>query len=355
MNKTLLLLLCIGSFACNQTNTQQDRNFIDYENCIKKPMDEIPPGLLGKKEYVLLDNTHEECFTKGIHKVTVANERIYILDHYTQKIVVFNKDGKAIAPVGKRGQGPEEYLNTTNFTIDKNGNILFIDGRLDKLFTFDKDLNFKGKTDLPFEADILHALGNDHILWGLCTWNKKACKGMKLARTDRNLNVLDSLIEYNEFVDPAMIVSYYNFVETDKHLIYHQAIDNHILLLDKEGNLEETLIMNFGKEDVPNEYKKNIEPHWDEFTQFCLLADFIRVTDKTVSGILLKHKEYIPFIYDRKSHVCHEGETVSPIVGYDRTRWITYLESTEGQEELPDSVVKHLENEGIVLCFQELK
>ena len=67
MNKTLLLLLCIGSFACNQTNTHQDRNLIDYENCIKKPMDEIPPRLLGEKEYVLLDNTQACHFS---HKQT---------------------------------------------------------------------------------------------------------------------------------------------------------------------------------------------------------------------------------------------------------------------------------------------
>lgn len=168
MNKTLLLLLCIGLFACNRTNTHQDKNFIDYENCIKKPMDEIPPELLGEKKYVLLDN-NPDCFLNFISKVITNNNYIFILDPNLYKIAVFDNKGKAITTIGKRGQGPEEYLSITDFSIDNTGNIYFIDGVLDELFIFDRNFKFKERKKLPFEAGILHVLDNGNILWGLCS------------------------------------------------------------------------------------------------------------------------------------------------------------------------------------------
>ena len=86
-------------------------------------MDEIPPELLGEKKYVLLDNNTPDCFLNFISKVITNNNYIFILDPNLYKIAVFDNKGKAITTIGKRGQGPEEYLSITDFSIDNTGNM----------------------------------------------------------------------------------------------------------------------------------------------------------------------------------------------------------------------------------------
>lgn len=356
MTILFFILLAICFFSCSEKKS--DGNFVDYTSAVKKPLSEIPSALLGEKEYILLDNSNEDCLLMKVDKMMEADGRIYVLDGYPRapRIVAFDKQGKAIAPVGKWGQGPEEYLNIADFCIDKNGDIYFIDGRQDKLFVFDRDFKFKERRDLPFEADCMHLLDNGEILWGLCSWNNKACKGMKVARTDKQFHVLDSLMEYGEFFDPSMIIAEYKFIETDKYIVYNQSIDNRIHLFDKAGRLQETITMDFGNENVPDEYKKNIEQHWNDFKGLTSLANFVVVTDEVIAGNLVKHQKTIPFIYDRKHHISYEGAPGNPVAcEYQQGKWMTYLESPEGLEDLPDSVLVHLENEGAVACLQELK
>ena len=244
---SLLLIVCIAFCSCKESKqnyTNIKTSTINYVNCNIKPLDEIPLELLGEKEYVLLDN-NPDCFLNFISKVITNNNYIFILDPNLYKIAVFDNKGKAITTIGKRGQGPEEYLSITDFSIDNTGNIYFIDGVLDELFIFDRNFKFKERKKLPFEADILHVLDNGNILWGLCSWNEKACKGMKTALTDEHLNIIHSAIKYDEYFDPSYMISWYKFIETEKHLIYNQPIDNNIYLFNKDGEFKE--IINTGQ------------------------------------------------------------------------------------------------------------
>lgn len=362
MKKFFLLFISITLFSCDEHFKQENFNetVLEYEEFILKAIDDIPTSILSSKEYVLLENNNIDCFTNLISKVVFSKNRIYILDPTLYKIVVFDKQGKGIGTVGRRGEGPEEYLSISDFALDKNGDIYFIDGVLDKLFIFDSDLKFKEKRNLPFEADILHILDNGNILWGLCSWNEKACKGMKIARTDSQLNIIDSAIEYDDYCDHGYMISWYKFIETDKHLVYNHPIDNHIYLFDKEGNWVETICVDFGDMNVPDEHRKNIEVNLDSFKQYCLLQHYSVVTDRIVAGALKKRQKTVPFIYDKATNICYEGVSSEKLAytlatGYNSSKWITYLEDIDETSVLPDSVVNHINNEGMVLCLQDLK
>lgn len=356
-----LLVSILSSCVKQESRSNYDIILIDYANSIKKELSEIPDSLLGEKKYVLLDNNNTDCFTSMITKVIVKNNRIYILDPKLLKIVVFDKNGNGIGQVGERGQGANEYLNISDFCLSDNGDIYFIDGVLDKLFVFDKELHFKDSKKLPFEAEILHILDNGNILWGLCSWNEKECRGMKVALTDQNLNVINDEIEYDEYVDHSYQISFNKFIETDNHLIYNQPIDNHVYLFDREGKLEQIMMVDFGDANVPDKEKKNVEKHLKEFEQYCMLKSFVVVTDRIVAGQLRKYGKTVPFIYDRKGNISYEGipselPTYTTGTGYNDSNWITYMESTDKKKPyLPDSVNNHLNNEGMVLCFQTMK
>lgn len=360
---TLILTLCIVLCACNESKqdyTNVKTSTVDYANCKIKSLDEIPLDILGEKRFILLDNNNPDCFLSFISKVVTNNNYIFTLDPNLYKIAVFDNKGKAITTIGKRGQGPEEYLSITDFSIDNAGNIFFIDGVLDELFIFDHQFRFRERKKLPFEADILHILDNGNILWGLSSWNEKECKGMKTALTDEHLNIIHSTIQYDEYFDPSYMISWYKFIETEDHLIYNQPIDNNIYLFNKNGELKEIINMNFGDANVPNKYKKEIERNWDEFKNYCLLQHYTVVTENIIAGALKKRQKTIPYIYDRKNNISYEGKgharTIYSIAtGYNNFKWITYLDNTDYNMNLPDSIRNYLNDEGMVLCFQNLK
>lgn len=360
---SLILIICMALCSCKESKqdyTNIKTSTINYANCNIKPLDEIPLDLLGEKKYVLLDNNNSDCFLNFISKVIINNNYIFILDPNLYKIAVFDNKGKAITTIGKRGQGPEEYLSITDFSIDNTGNIYFIDGVLDELFIFDRNFKFKERKKLPFEADILHVLDNGNILWGLCSWNEKACKGMKTALTDEHLNIIHSAIKYDEYFDPSYMISWYKFIETEKHIIYNQPIDNNIYIFNKNGEFKEIINMDFGDANVPDEHKIEIERNWNEFKNYCLLQHYTVATENIIAGALKKHQNTVPFIYDRKNNISYEGEghnrtIYSVATGYNNSQWITYIENSDKNTEYPDSVNNHIEKEGMVLCFQHLE
>lgn len=350
-------------YACTEKKIVQsgDKLLINYADCIKKTMSEIPDSILGQREFILLDNNNRDCFVSMITKVAFENNCLYVFDPKLLRIVAFDRNGKGIGHVGDRGQGYNEYVNISDFCLLDNGDIYFIDGTLDKLFIFDKELKFKNSIELPFEAEMFHILNNGNILWGLCSWNDKKCSGMKIAQTDQDLHIVDSVIEYGEDFDPNYQFSFNKFVETADCIAYNQTIDNNIYLFDKNGKMRQTITMDFGNANVPSKHKSNIEANLKDFENYCLLKSYVVVTENIIAGQLRKYGKTVPFIYDRMNNISYEGlpsevPTYTTATGYNNSQWITYLEPTEEQDSnLPDSVNIHLNHEGMVLCFQTLK
>lgn len=332
---------------------------IDYSKCMQKHWDELPDSLLGEKKYVMLDTTNAECDFGEMSKVMVRNNHIYILDAHLKKIVVYDMQGRGISQVGNRGQGPEEYLDIADFDVASDGSIYFIDGRLDKLFCFTSDLKFKSSTPLPFEADIL-LIVDDGFLFGLSSWNKGVQEKSKIIHTDSSINVVDSYLEYDEYTDPSYWISLYSFIRSDDYISYNQPIDNHIYLFDATGKLQECINFDFSDQNVPDEYKKDIERNLTSFDQYCMLKNFTVVTHRIIAGSFWKKRKTVPFVLDRLQNICYsadprENYDNSATAGYSDSFWITYFEpEVETQEVLPDSVQSYLNSGGFVLGLQSL-
>ena len=325
-------------------------------------MSDIPDTLLGDKKYIFLDNGNSDTFVSMITKVAMTDNRIYVLDPKLSKVVVFDSKGKGVGQVGCKGQGKSEYVSITDFCLSDNGDIYLIDGVQKKLLVFDSRLRFKESKMLPFDAEAIKVLQDGNILWGLCPWNLGKCSGKKIAVTDKNLNVMEGLIDFDEYTDPSYIFSFIKIIETDVCLSYNREIDSHIYVFNKNGTLRQVLLFDFGDMDVPDEKKKNIEKNLRDFERYCCLISFAAVTDRIVAGQLKKFGKTVPFIYDRLHNVSYEGEghdipTYTTATDYEKSYWITYLDAVTDNRQyvVPDSVNEYLKNEGMVLCLQKLE
>jgi hypothetical protein len=59
--------------------------------------------------------------------ISPADERIYVLDESTPRVLVFDLAGQLQGEVGRRGQGPGEYDAPTALSLDTNGDLLVMD------------------------------------------------------------------------------------------------------------------------------------------------------------------------------------------------------------------------------------
>lgn len=74
-------------------------------------------------EYIPLQ-TADSILIGEVKKMIVWNNRYYIWDQLTEAIFCFDSRGNFIFKLNKRGEGPEEYSNISDFTMDmENGNI----------------------------------------------------------------------------------------------------------------------------------------------------------------------------------------------------------------------------------------
>ncbi|MDR0385794.1 MAG: 6-bladed beta-propeller, partial [Prevotellaceae bacterium] len=133
----------------------------------------MPDELIQEKTYIKLDASSDDAFFKKISKIKIVRNKIYISDNErtVQKLLVFNIDGSFEGLVGRRGQGPGEYLQVSDFDVSTDGTVYVIDGQSDRLFIFDSAFHFVSARKLPFEIDIIHSLSNNQYLLGLSSWN----------------------------------------------------------------------------------------------------------------------------------------------------------------------------------------
>lgn len=81
---------------------------------------------------------------------------ILVLDSANNRIQKFGPDGKFLATVGRRGQGPGEFYNPDSFDLDAKGGLWVMDGYQNRIQTFTPD--GKGDKTIPLLDRLLRKL-----------------------------------------------------------------------------------------------------------------------------------------------------------------------------------------------------
>lgn len=351
----VLLALLVGCNRVEKNSLSIPVEVIDFDALKMEALSELMNTK--KPEYILLKtDTVNELFGR-IDKIKIVGERIYIADTRMRSLIVYDCMGNYLARVGTRGQGPNEYINLSDFDVDANGNVYVLDSRLNKVLRYSDKYECVEECMLPFEADVLTVLDNDSLLFGLSSWNEKDGVGRKIALTDKKGKIGRTYLDYDEFVDAGYWISGYMFADAGCQLAYNQTIDNNIYIFSRQGILEKGFFINFGDENVPDRDKVEIESKLQNFDHYCLIRKILTVTDKYIIGFIWQHRETKPFVIDYDSEKCYLGDVVSDIdrrmwCGYSKGNIISYIDSEN--EALPDSVNRFIRQEGIVLKIEKL-
>lgn len=61
--------------------------------------------------------TNDECLLGELEKIYESDGRLYILDKRKAAVFVFDKSGKYLYKIERRGNGPEEYVEVSDFDV----------------------------------------------------------------------------------------------------------------------------------------------------------------------------------------------------------------------------------------------
>ncbi|WP_316829132.1 6-bladed beta-propeller [Pedobacter miscanthi] len=333
---------------------------INLSSFREMPFETLPVDIVKKKRYVNLEMKDGDNYVGLIDKVMHKNGIYYVLDVRKKILVAFSENGKYIATIGRLGT---DYLNIADFDVDENGMVYIVDGKADSFLVYASDFSLLRKIKSPFEIDVIQKLPDGNFLIGLSSWNKKDNSGDKILRTDKNLAVLNTSAVYNEFIDDNFWISRYRFICTGKNIFYNRPIDNDVLVFDSKGKLEKAYRFNFGKMTVPDEDKKEIDTKVNRYNAYRLLTNFTFVNERYAFGKIWDKRKFKFFFLDRTKRTLLLEDPLIPneqsnITDFDGTHLISFISAAQfdekNLEKLPQSVAKHLNNGGFIICDTEI-
>ena len=189
-------------FSCSETNQSDLPEIpvdIDLNNPL--PLSEIAEEITA----IELELTDESMINPDmINRVIISGNNIVVGE--TNKILVFNKDGKFIRSIGSRGQGPGEYIWISALAIDeRNNHLLVISGS--KIICYDLTGKFLRETFVPsFQSYDINNFNEELLTVGnkVTGDDRGNLMSSNLYRLNSDLLILDSLVIRNNYFEGGM-------------------------------------------------------------------------------------------------------------------------------------------------------
>jgi hypothetical protein len=148
----ILIFIFIMSLGCQKQKTGW-QGTIEEENGIRVVKNPVKP-MYGKlvlelEEDLSIGSVEDEnTMFYQIGSIDVDSQNnIYVLDSGNHRVQKFDKDGNYLQTIGRKGQGPGEFMRPINILLDAQGNIYVLELR--KLNLFDSKGNFIKSFVLP--------------------------------------------------------------------------------------------------------------------------------------------------------------------------------------------------------------
>lgn len=177
-----------------------------------------------------------------INKIVVQDEYIFIADTELSKaLFIFDRKGKFLGKVGDRGEGPTEYYDVSDFTIDVDqGKIILLDLTGRKLNFYTLEGRFLHSKSIPFLFSGIESL--DSTTWALASQgayngHMPDIDGYSLIVCDTNFNIQTMYFPS----DPMQRdFSYYNQRQLRKfgeYVFYYPRYSNSVYEVNVDGGL----------------------------------------------------------------------------------------------------------------------
>lgn len=231
----------------------------------KKPAS--PPGVPAKmilKEDLTIgvkDGEEEYMFLEAIQLDVDEEESIYVLDRKASRIKVYDKNGKFLRAIGKRGQGPGEVQGPRDIQITPQNEILVNDMSTRRLLFFNLDGQFlreasAGKMWLFIDPK---ANSKGNIIGGYMVLDEKP--SFQLKKFNPNLEPIEDIttleVAKPPVIDPRFPRIHWDVMEGDR-IIWGVQSQYVFHILDGEGKLIRKIVKDYDPVDFTEEDKGSV-------------------------------------------------------------------------------------------------
>ena len=150
MNKyTFYGLIILLLVSCQAHNTQ--------EECLSLTVDLTAPSAVFSDMFSKVDliplETSDSCLIMGIDKLMQWGNSLYVFDAQRPALYVFDKSGRFIRQIARKGNGPGEYQLIYDFTIDKRQKHVILLSPYGYIQRYDESGRFIDKQVLPLKPN----------------------------------------------------------------------------------------------------------------------------------------------------------------------------------------------------------
>ncbi len=248
-----------------------------------------------------------------ISKLVYRNDKIYILDWRTRRILSFDAEGSPLMVLNKRGRSDAEYLQISDFDIDGNGDYWILDGQKDAVIHYSDNGKFCARHKSGGDQFSFIAYNGEKLLLGISQWDKS---DNKFAMADTNLTVISKCGTMPKHYDSNFSFPSCGFSSINETVQYNNPIDDNVSIIKGNEYLGECYF-DFGSKRVPDEMRDDVESHLKELANYSFLANVIGIFDDFVVGTLHEANGYFDFVLDTKSKKIYKQPITS--TGYHLT------------------------------------
>lgn len=171
--KTILLIQFILTINSCSTEKKDIKNIrVDIDRLQKVSFFDI----FSRATIIPLE-TNDSSLIRNITKVIPFNDKFYILDYLNAEILFFDESGNFINKISDKGDGPKQYINISDFDIDRSKDILICLSPVDNtMYEYDLSGNFLKKYKLPDTKGAynrLRLLNQDTIVYWTFDYNNR--------------------------------------------------------------------------------------------------------------------------------------------------------------------------------------
>ena len=200
MQKYLLLLflfICASCIGSKNGILEQNKTFDIIIDPDRFTDDLDLSCILTDSIEIIKLETSDECLIGEIKKVSFTDQFIFVSDPYvSQKIFMFDKNGKFVKSIGSQGGGPGEYNTISNFTITGDS-LLIQDYNLHKYLVYSiKENRFVG--DIRYEPHHHSIVAYPDILYFVSGYFPADSGSYNLHRLDLRNSSMESYLPFSQ-------------------------------------------------------------------------------------------------------------------------------------------------------------
>lgn len=334
MAKFLIIISCITILGCNK---------IPYPNSLEvvknvKATDISLTNLISSIEIVRLQHG-DSILIDDRAKLLQRDSSIYLIDRFgTKEIYCFGLDGRFYSKIGRFGEGPGEYNNIIDVSIEETKDEIYVESYpFFWLSRYSKTGIFKDKREVEISASGFHKF-ND------CYWVSAGYSNYPrpqyLIKLDTSLNIIDSIpLPANPIYTK---LSYFAHFSSLKDTAYFWQNPYPIVYKLTSDTLQQILFFDFGDDfitydEIFKTNKKRIKNKKNVIIQNYSESN----THSLIELITLEKKDSFRILYGLKNKAARQWKWIEPTVTNDKKTppdW--YFDRTQGFSQ-----------DGRLMCF----